>query len=76
MKMIDVRKFPPKFMQDSMDRCVFNPEPPYDFATEEQVRALLGDAEYYSDPWGPDAPWLKSSAKATVKACKKALGIE
>lgn len=74
--MIDIRKFPPYFVSDSMGRGVFKPESD-DFASEEQVRILLSDAEFYADKYGPDEcpPGLKPSAKATIRHCKKALGL-
>ena len=73
--MIDIRRFPKKFMQDSIDRGVFDPESDSE-ASVEQIKALLSDAEFYADQWGPEAPWLKSSAKATVRHCRRALGLE
>lgn len=72
--LIDIRKFPPYFMNDSIERQVFCPETET-HATVDQVRELLADAEFYIDPHGPDTcpPGLISSARATVKHCRAAL---
>lgn len=42
-------------------------------ADDPAIPELLDDAEYYTDPYGPDAPWLKRSALATANAIRSAL---
>ena len=72
--MLNWSKFPPYFTGDSIDRGIFTPEQDQ-FASPEQIRALLADAEFYSDRWGPDEcpPGLVPSARAVVKHCRRAL---
>lgn len=76
-RLIDITKFPPYFMGDSIERQIFMPESET-HATEDQIRELLADAEFYADPNGPDQcpPGLFASAKATIRHCKRALGIQ
>ena len=42
-------------------------------ATEDEIKEILSDAKFYSDPWGPDdlPPGLKASAARTVKAIER-----
>ena len=72
--LIDFAKFPKYFTRDSIERGIFEPEQDR-WATPDQIRALLSDAEFYSDRWGPDQcpPGLIPSARAVVKHCKAAL---
>jgi hypothetical protein len=43
---------------------------------DPNLAELLSDAEFYCHPYGPDDPelgWLKTSARATVKAIRKSM---
>ncbi len=76
-RMIDWTKFPKRFTLEAMDRFVFVPESST-HASEEQVRALLADAESYVGKSGEHdrTPGLGISARAVVRVCRQALGQE
>lgn len=76
-RMIDWTKFPKRFTLEAIDRYVFVPETPT-HASEEQVRALLEDAQSYIGKNGEHdrTPGLGISARAVVRVCRQALGIE
>jgi len=76
-RMIDWTKFPKRFTLEAIDRYVFVPESAT-HASEEQVRALLEDAESYIGKNGEHdrTPGLGISARAVVRVCRQALGIE
>jgi hypothetical protein len=73
-------RLPWKFYIDHAERSLPTPDDVrstkthvYVSATDHRLVELLGDAEFYCDPHGPDADWLgglKRSAAATVKAIK------
>lgn len=48
------------------------------YANDPATRELLGDAEYYAHPCGPDAAprGIVMSAKATVRAIRDSIGWE
>jgi hypothetical protein len=79
-----VIKLPPAFYQDHSERDLPTPEDVGNAKSYVLVRAddpalpeLLNDAEYYADPWGPDADWLgglKASARATIRAIRDVIG--
>ena len=58
---------PQRFIRDSIDREVFQPEGQM-YCSLKQARKLLDDAEFYIEPLGPDLcpPGLKQSARALV----------
>lgn len=72
--LIDWRKFPPYFTQDSIERGIFKPESET-HATPAQIRSLLSDAEYYADSLGPDQcpAGLVPSARRVIEHCRRAL---
>jgi hypothetical protein len=74
MKLIDITKLPPYFTSDSEARGIFKPRSET-HCTEKQLRALLSDAEYYTDRLGPDEcpEGLKPSARAVIKHCRRLL---
>jgi len=75
--MIDWTKFPKRFTLEAIDRFVFVPETAT-HASEEQVRALLEDAESYIGKSGEHhrTPGLGISARAVVRVCRQALNPE
>ncbi|MCC7548338.1 MAG: hypothetical protein IT532_11290 [Burkholderiales bacterium] len=75
--MIDWTKFPKRFTLEAIDRFVFVPESAT-HASEEQVRALLDDAEAYIHKSGEHerTPGLGISARAVVRVCRQALRLE
>ncbi len=76
-RMIDWTKFPKRFTLEAIDRFVFVPESST-HASEEQVRALLADAESYVEKSGDHdrTPGLGISARAVVRVCRQALGLD
>ena len=76
-RMIDWTKFPKRFTLEAMDRFVFVPETAT-HASEEQVRALLEDAESYIGKCGEHdrTPGLGISARAIVRVCRQALEMD
>jgi hypothetical protein len=72
--MIDWTKFPKRFTLEAIDRFVFVPESAT-HASEEQVRALLEDAQSYIGKSGQHdrTPGLGISARAVVRVCRQAL---
>lgn len=76
-RMIDWTKFPKRFTLEAIDRFVFVPESST-HASEEQVRALLADAESYIEKSGDHdrTPGLGISARAVVRVCRQALGLD
>jgi len=75
--MIDWTKFPKRFTLEAIDRFVFVPESAT-HASEEQVRALLEDAESYIGKSGEHdrTPGLGISARAVVRVCRQALDMD
>ena len=79
-----VIKLPPKFWLDHAERDLPTPEDVGNAKSYVLVRAddpalpeLLNDAEFYADPFGPDAEWLgglKASARATIRAIRDVIG--
>lgn len=65
--------FTSSFVHDSMERGVF--EADNGTASIEQLKALLSDADYYSDQHGPDMipKGLKASAKKTAEQVRALL---
>lgn len=45
-------------------------------ADDPSLESLRADAEFYCDRFGPDAPWLKASARATLAAINKGLALK
>ena len=73
-------RIPWQFYLDHFERSLPTPEEVKSTKRHLWIRAddpflesLRADAEFYADQFGPDAPWLKASAQATVKAINKAL---
>ena len=76
-------KIPKVFFDDHYDRELPAPEVVKETKsnywickTDENLQELLNDAEFYCHPYGPDDPdlgWLKTSARATIKAIKAGL---
>jgi hypothetical protein len=74
-----VRSRFPRFVDDSMDRGIFEPwnaklnSMQHEEATLEQMRALLSDAKFYADPFGPDEcpAGIISSAKRLIEYAKR-----
>lgn len=75
--MIDYSKWPPYFVADSIEREIFQPESDT-HASVSQVRALIADAKFYTDAWGPDQcpRGLKQSARAVLRHATAALESE
>lgn len=76
-------RIPIQFFEDHHARALPTPEIVRDTrrhyfisADDPHLESLRSDAEFYADRWGPDAPWLKVSARATVAAIEKALRQE
>ena len=74
--MITIR-LPKQFFDDHWERELPTPaiikqtrQHYYVAADDPALPELLDDADYYAGAYGPDAPWLKSSARATVKAIR------
>ena len=67
---------PTYFVQDSIDREVFKPEGQV-YCSPEQMKVLLADAEFYTEPDGPDQvfPGLKLSALAVIRHIKLRLHL-
>lgn len=72
-----------RFYIDHMERALPTPEDVGDSQRYAVIRAddpalpsLLGDAEYYASPSGPDAApaGVVASAKATVRAIRNVIG--
>lgn len=76
-------RVPTRFIDDHYDRGLPTPEDCGDAERSATIRAddpalpcLLGDAEYYASPSGPDAApaGVVASAKATVRAIRNVIG--
>lgn len=72
-------RIPWKFYLDHFERGLPTPEEVrttkahvYISADDPHLESLRADAEFYCHQFGPDAPWLKVSARATLDAINKA----
>lgn len=83
-KPVAIIRIPWKFALDHSERDLDTPEVVRETRSHWFIRAddpalpeLLNDAEFYADPWGPDAEWLgglKASARATIRAIRDVIG--
>lgn len=73
-RLIEFTTLPQYFRTDSIERGVFKPQTDT-HATREQLEALLSDAEFYADEFGPDMQplGLKFSARRTIKKLSEIL---
>ena len=80
---VDVLAVPAKFYDDHGDRDLPTPAEVrragsrvYIDRNDPAIPALLSDAKFYADPWGPDElpPGLKVSAIRTVAALARCSG--